>query len=174
MPFGECSWISDGLGNGDKLLKRLITGNVNKQRGFLGLASCCKRLIKDFSIRAETLQRLLEKNKTYWWRSEHQRTFHRLISYLSIFPILALTECENQFSFDTDSSKTRIDVVLSKNYTDGFERAVAFFSRLLLKPERQYTTIKNRLLELIATIKHFRSYVYGWKFQIRNDNAALQ
>jgi transposase InsO family protein len=56
---------------------------------------------------------------------------------------------------------------------DREEHPVAFASRQLKKPEVNYTTTEKELLAITWAVGHFRCYIYGRKFTIFTDHAAL-
>ncbi|XP_011637221.1 uncharacterized protein LOC105427251 [Pogonomyrmex barbatus] len=74
---------------------------------------------------------------------------------------------------DTDASGFGIGAILSQ-VQDGYERVIAYYSRVLNKPERNYCTIRRELLALVESVKHFHHYLYGKSFSIRTDHASLR
>ena len=49
-----------------------------------------------------------------------------------------------------------------------------YFSKTLSKPERNYCVTRRELLALIKGVEHFYKYLYGRKFLLRTDHAALK
>ena len=72
-----------------------------------------------------------------------------------------------------DASNTGIDAVLSQLDEEGRERAIAFGSRVLSKPERQYCVIRRELLAVVTFTRHFRSFFLGHPFTPRTDHGSL-
>jgi len=56
---------------------------------------------------------------------------------------------------------------------EGLERTIAYASRQMNKPERSYSASEAEMLALVWAAKHFRCYLYGRKFVVRTDHAAL-
>ena len=57
--------------------------------------------------------------------------------------------------------------------SDGRERVIAYGSRLLSKPERQYCVIRRELLAVVKFTQHYRPYLIAQKFTLRTDHGSL-
>ncbi|GBN03363.1 Retrovirus-related Pol polyprotein from transposon 297 [Araneus ventricosus] len=66
-----------------------------------------------------------------------------------------------------------IGAVLSQNIGNE-ERVIAYFSKSLGKPERNYYITRTELLAIVKSIVNFHHYLYGWKFLLRTDHASLR
>ncbi|GFU29445.1 hypothetical protein TNCV_418801 [Trichonephila clavipes] len=91
---------------------------------------------------------------------------------LTSAPILAYPEIGKQFIVDTDVSHGSIGAVFSQEI-DGQERVIAYFSKCLFKPERNYFVTRKELLAIVKAVEHFRPYIYGRRFLLRTDHASL-
>jgi len=56
---------------------------------------------------------------------------------------------------------------------DGEEKVILYASRLLSKAERNYDTTKKELLAVVYSLKYCRQYLFGRRFVVRTDQAAL-
>jgi len=83
-----------------------------------------------------------------------------------------MPEPDGQYILDTDASDVGLGAVLSQVQNDE-ERVIAYASRTLQKPERNYETTKKELLALVYGLKQFRQYLLGRPIIIRVDHAAL-
>ncbi|KAI4905005.1 hypothetical protein NFI96_003630 [Prochilodus magdalenae] len=146
--------------------------NIEQLRSFLGLASYYRRFVRDFASHAAPLHRLTEKGASFNWGEEQNRAFQLLRAALVSAPVLALPRAGCPFIVDTDASNFGIGAVLSQEH-EGQERVLAYFSRGLSKPERNYCVTRRELLAVVAGLKRFRPYLYGTPFTLRTDHASL-
>ena len=147
--------------------------NVTEVRSFVGLCSYYRRFVKDFAWVAGPLHGLTGKRAHFEWNEKCQQAFEELKNRLVSSPILAMPEDEGTFRLDTDASNESIGAVLSQ-VQDGQERVIAYASRLLTKPERNYCVTRRELLAVVYFIKQFRVYLLGRHFLLRTDHAALR
>ena len=86
---------------------------------------------------------------------------------------MAYPDLKATFVLDTDASQDGIGAVLSQ-IVDGQEEVIAYGSRMLTKPERQYCITRRELLAVVHFVKYFRHYLVGKKFILRTDHASLR
>ncbi|GBM21042.1 Retrovirus-related Pol polyprotein from transposon 297 [Araneus ventricosus] len=84
-----------------------------------------------------------------------------------------LRKIDKDFILDTDAGNEGIGAVLSQNIGNE-ERVIAYFSKSLGKPERNYCITRKELLAIVKSIEHFHHYLYGQKFLLRTDHASLR
>ena len=147
--------------------------SVRETQQFLGFAGYYRRFVKDFAQVARPLHRLTERPTNFVWTTECQDAFDELRRRLTSAPILAYPDFSRQFVLDTDASDTCIGAVLSQVDGEGQERVVAYGSRLLTKPERQYCVTRRELLAVVTFTKQYRSYLTGQRFLLRTDHGSL-
>ena len=124
-------------------------------RSFIGLASYYRRFIKDFTDVARPLLKLTEKNIPFQWDSSCDDAFQELKTALTSAPILAYPSAIGQFTLDTDASAFAVGAVLSQEQ-EGEERVVAYASKSLKMPERNYCVTRRELF------KHYLCGVEEW------------
>ena len=56
---------------------------------------------------------------------------------------------------------------------DGQERPIAYSSRTLSQPEKNYSQIEKEALALVYGVKKFHKYLYGRRFLLVTDHKAL-
>ena len=77
------------------------------------------------------------------------------------------------YLLDTDASDTGLGAVLSQEH-HGTEKVLAYASRVLSSPEKNYDVTRKELLTVVYGLKQFKQYLMGRRFIIRTDHAALQ
>ena len=140
---------------------------------FLGFAGYYRRFIQDFAKIARPLHKLTERQASFCWTTECQNAFDQLKKYLVSSPVLAYPDYSKPFILDTDASDTGIGAVLSQTDDHGREHVIAYGSRLLSKPERQYCVTRRELLAVVVFTRHFRSFLLGRPFLLRTDHGSL-
>ena len=149
-----------------------VPKNVKEVRSFLGLASYYRRFIKDFASIASPLHTLTSKSKEFIWDESCDRAFNTLKQCVLGAPVLAYPLPGNEYILDTDASADGIGAVLSQVH-EGEEKVVAFASRKLSKPEKNYCVTRRELLAVVTYLKYFRQYLYGQKVRTRTDHSSL-
>ncbi|GFU73199.1 retrovirus-related Pol polyprotein from transposon 412, partial [Trichonephila clavipes] len=115
---------------------------------------------------------LTESKQKFQWTKECEDSFLQLKEALTSSPILIYPQPDKPFILDTDASNESVGAVLSQEI-DGQERVVAYWSKCLSKPERNYCVTRKELLAIVKAIEHFHHYLYGQKFLLRTDHASL-
>eukprot|EP00731_Ephydatia_muelleri_P031108 Em0022g622a len=101
-----------------------------------------------------------------------QNAFEKLKSRLVSPPILAYPDFKQPFLLHTDASDAAIGAVLSQVQGDT-ERVIAYWSRKLQKAERNYSTTEREALAVVASLKEFYPYVYGFPCKLITDHNPL-
>ncbi|GFT58779.1 retrovirus-related Pol polyprotein from transposon 17.6 [Trichonephila clavipes] len=146
--------------------------NLRELRSFLGLCTYYRKFVKRFSNIARPLHKLTESKQKFQWTKECEDSFLQLKEALTSSPILIYPQSDKPFILDTDASSESVGAVLSQEI-DGQERVVAYWSKCLSKPERNYCVTRKELLAIVKAIEHFHHYLYGQKFLLRTDHASL-
>ena len=87
-------------------------------------------------------------------------------------PCLCIPLPSDSFCLQTDAPGLGIGAVLSVN-RDGKDQPVAYYSRKLTAPERNYSASELEGLAVVSSVNHFAVYQYGIKFTIETDYRAL-
>ena len=121
---------------------------------------------------AQPLVRLLGKDCKFKWTDACQDAFKALSALLIKAPVLAFPKEDLPYIVDTDASDYGIGGVLSQ-CIEGTEHVIAYYSKSLNPAQHKYCTTSRKLLAVVATLDHFKGYVWGPKFLVRTDHAAL-
>jgi hypothetical protein len=150
-----------------------VPENAKAVRSFLGLTSYYRRYIPNYATIASPLYNLYDKKKsTFKWLPEHQAAFDRLKCCVAHKVTLSFPDYKLPFTISTDASSVGIAGVLSQ-VIDNYERPIAFTSRVLTKSERNYSTFERELLDVIYSLQQFKPYIWGQRFDLYTDHAAL-
>ena len=141
-------------------------------REFLGFTGYYRRFVPDYSTVAQPLVRLLGKDCKFQWTDACQDAFKALRALLIKAPVLAFPKEDLPYIVDTDASDYGIGGVLSQ-CIEGTEHVIAYYSKSLNPAQQKYCTTRRELLAVVATLDHFKGYVWGPKFLVRTDHAAL-
>ncbi|UFO01039.1 hypothetical protein LOK48_06560 (plasmid) [Wolbachia endosymbiont of Corcyra cephalonica] len=115
---------------------------------------------------------MTEDKCSFTWDSSCDSAFNELKQRLCEAPILGYPNRNGRFIVDTDASNTGIGGVLSQEQGDR-QVVIAYFSKSLSKPERNYCVTRRELLAVVKTLQHFNKYLIGRPFTLRTDHAAL-
>eukprot|EP00731_Ephydatia_muelleri_P010420 Em0005g1006a len=151
-----------------------VPTSAKEVKQFMGLCNYYRRFVKDYSKIAAPLFKLLSKEnaKFFAWNSASQNAFEELKSRLVSPPILAYPDFKQPFLLHTDASDAAIGAVLSQ-VQGGTERVIAYWSRKLQKAERNYSTTEREALAVVASLKEFYPYVYGFPCKLITDHNPL-
>jgi len=138
-------------------------------RAFYGLVSYYRRFVQNFATIAESLSRLTKKNTPFHWTTEADTAFNKLKQALLNSITLSFPVPGVPCILDTDASDVAIGSVLSQ-VTNGVERPIAFYSRVMNSAQRNYCPT----LAVIASLQHFRHYLLGNHIILRTDHHSLK
>ncbi len=101
--------------------------------------------------------------------------FQTLKELFTSYPVLRNPDHTKCFIVDTDASAHAVGATISQDFSDG-RHPIAFFSKSLSPPERNYDIYDRELLSIIYAVKAFRYLLLGaqHKFLIRTDHNNLK
>lgn len=132
--------------------------SVRDLRSFLGLCSYFRRFVPNFAELASPLSSLLRKNAPFYWTSECEASFSQQKFLLTSGPILRHFDPAAPTEVHTDASGIGIGAVLVQRL-HGTEHVIAYASRTLSKPEKNYTVTEQECLAVIFAVHKFRPYI---------------
>jgi hypothetical protein len=129
-------------------------------------------LVPNFAKIAKPLSQLTRKGQEFSWGPRQQEAFESLKERLCATPVLGYPNFKLPFILTTDGSKTAIGAILSQ-IQDGVERPLAYTSRQLNMAKHASSASEVELLALVWATKYFSCYLFGAKFVVKTDHAAL-
>jgi hypothetical protein len=129
--------------------------------------------VPKFAEIAKPLTELVKKDVKFHWSDRQQAAFDNLKAELCSERVLAYPDFTQRFILTTDASKVAIAAILSQ-VQEGVESPIAYASRQMNRAEQNYSASEAEMLALTWATKHFRCYLYGTKFVVRTDHAALR
>lgn len=134
---------------------------------FLGFCNFFRRFIHRYSQIAGPLTGLLKgsqkgkKSGPFEWPESAEQAFRQLRDQFLNPPLLRHFNPSNRTRIETDASDFGIAGILSQLQETGQWHPIAFWSRKLLDPERNYETHDQELLAIVMAMKQWRHYCEG-------------
>ena len=147
--------------------------NKRKIKRYLGMAGFYRKFVKNFSIIAEPLTRLLRKDHKMIWTEECQTAFERIKAVLQNYPVLKAPEFDKPFRITTDASDVGAGAVLLQDSESGIEKPVSYFSRKFNRCQKNYSTIEKECLALVWAIQQFQVYIGSTPTIVYTDHNPL-
>lgn len=148
-----------------------VTGK--QLESFLGFANYLRDYIPLLSSVAAPLERLRKlKFIGEEWTQECQLAFDTIKALLSAAPTLNHAHPDHELLVATDASEAGVGAVLYQ-HINGRNQYISFASKALNKAQTNYPATRRELLAVIFAVSKFRHWLYGRKFSLYCDHAAL-
>ncbi len=147
---------------------------IKEVRQFVGLASYFRRFIPLFASIAHPLHSLTRKGEAFNWTPACQTAFDTLKQRLVEAPVLAYPNLDKSYTLETDASSKGLGAILSQEQHDGKLHPVAYASRALSNPEKNYGITDLETLAVVWSISHFHAYLYGNDVTVYTDHSAVK
>ena len=125
--------------------------------------------MRDFSVIASPLTRLLRKGIKFEWTNKCHNSFKQLKGMLVEAPVLMQRTSGKEYTLYSDASSIGLGCVLMQ---DG--KVVAYASKQLKAHERNYPTHDLELAAVVFALKIWRHYLYGEKCRIYTNHKSLK
>ena len=113
-----------------------------------------------------------QKDCAFAWGKEQQKAFDEIKEKSTTQPVLALFDPNARTKVHTDTSQEGIGAILLQEQADGSLRPVMYYSQTTTKDEK-YHAYELEMLAVVKALQKFRVYLYGKKFKIVTDCAAV-
>jgi hypothetical protein len=139
---------------------------VKEVRQFLGLAGYNRRFIEGFANIARPLHDLTRDDHEWYFGPAQVIAFQTLKMELATQPVLLMPNQDEPFYLTCDASDVATGAILQQKDDKGHLHPIAYFSKSLNQPERNYPIYDKELLAIIKALLHWRHYLMGAKHQI--------
>jgi len=150
--------------------------NVKGIQSFLGFANFYRWFIRDYSKITMPLSSLTRKEKAWEWGDKQQEAFEMLKEAMITEPILQHFDLERAITIETDVSDYAIGAICSQPDEKEILHPVAYYSRKLKDPERNYDIHDKELLAIVDALRKWDTYckTMGPKIMILTDHKNLE
>ena len=131
------------------------------------------KFIPHLSALLHPLNQLLKANTTWFWSDSCEQAFQEAKQKLASAPVLVHYDLSLPLRLAGDASQYGIGAVISQVGPNGDEQPVAYASRTLSTPEKNYSQIEKEALSLIFGLHKFHQYLYARNFTIVTDHKPL-
>ena len=107
------------------------------------------------------------------WGDGQQKAFDNVKQWITKEPVPEIFQIDRHHILQTDASNHQIGVVLLQKGSDGEIHPVMYASLKLLPREVRYAIPEKEALVVFWGVQKFYKYLYGTKFTIQTDCAAL-
>jgi len=152
----------------DIIMKWPILKSIKQLRSFLGLINYYRKFINGFALIALPLTRLLKSKVKFRMTDEAASAFEEFKTILTTEPLLKLPDYSQEFQVFADASGEAVGGVLEQNGSP-----IAYFSKQLSIPQKNYTITEKEALALLLTLERFKSIVINSKIICYTDHSAL-
>jgi hypothetical protein len=142
--------------------------NVSDIGYFMGLAGYYRRFIVGFSNIYHPITYLQKKGTKFEWTLKCEKKFNLLKELLTSEPVLKIADPNEFFVVCTYTCKEGIGGVLMQN-----GHVIGYESINLKEHGRNYATHELELASIVHTLRMWRHYLMGKKFELRIDHIGL-
>ena len=129
---------------------------------FIGFANFYRRFIVGFSSIVAPITQLTRQHSRFQWSQEAQEAFTKLKALFTSAPILRHPDPALPFVLEVDASETATGAILSQRQgPKALLHPVAFASRKLSSPERNYDVGDRELLAIKFALEEWRYLLEG-------------
>lgn len=138
--------------------------NKSDSQAFLGLLKFYNSFLYHKAMVAKPLHCLLDIQAPWKWGHKEAATFQAVKDLLTSDSILLQYDNNLPLTLTCDASPYGVGAVLSHCLPNGTEAPITYYSRTLSATEWNYGHIDKEALAIVAAVKHFNDYLYGWVF----------
>lgn len=152
-----------------------VPKNSKETHSFVALCGYFRKFVKNFSIIATPLQRLvnIKSEKDFIFDENCMAAFYELKSILTSSPVLSIYDPKKETELHTDASALGFGAILLQRQEDGKFHPVAYFSKVTTESEKKLHSYVLETLAIYYALERFRIYLEGLQFTIVTDCNSL-
>ena len=147
--------------------------DISELQSFIGSANYLRKFIPHFADKMALLYALLKLNSKWKWDSTEQMAFEQIREAMSSDTTLGHYSCTRDVVLQVDSSGKGLGAVMLQPDENDQLRPIAYTSRVLTPPEKNYSQIEREALALVFGAEKCRQYLLGRSFILRTDHKPL-
>lgn len=147
--------------------------DVTQLRSFLGSVNYYGKFVKGMTDLRGPLDELTKKDVRFQWEPKHEEAFNKLKKVLNSDLVLTHYDPKRKIVVAADASSYGKSGTLMHEFPGGKLRPIFHVSQSLNAAEKNYPQIHREAAALDFTVKRFRPYIYGRKFELQTDHQPL-
>ncbi|KAK0424201.1 hypothetical protein QR680_008545 [Steinernema hermaphroditum] len=157
----------------EAMLKMPAPKDLKEVESFLGMVQYYAKFIPQLASMAVPLNALRKKEAKFVWKKEQEDAFQQIRAKLADTKTLTHYDPKELVVLATDASDYGLGAVIFHRYADKSKKVIAYASRALTKPERNYAQIDKEALGIVFGVEKFNQYLYGRRFLLLTDHKPL-
>ena len=153
-----------------KIRAILEIGPPENRKGVLriiGMVGAYRRFCPNLSTILTPLTNLVSPKSKFEWTHECQLALNKIKGILGSYPVLVPPDYTREFRLYVDCSDVGAGAALVQELEDMVEHPISYYSKKLLKYQRNYSTVEKEALALLLAVKFFDVYLSSSPFPIR-------
>ena len=134
----------------------------------------CHQSIANFSIIAETLQRLTKKNQKFIWGKEQQEAFQTVKQKLTSAEVMSYYNPIAETNIIVDSGPRGLGAILSQKQKNAQFKPISYSSGALTDVESRYSQTEKEALAVTWAFQHYHYYIYDRHVTVYTDHKPLE
>ena len=160
-------------------------------RSFIGMVNYYRDFVRQRAHILQPLTAQTKEKRKIVWNDACQDAFDKIKSSLAQDCMLYYPNPNLPFIIEPDASDYQLGSIVLQNNVELPEenilklftsspstapekfRPVAYFSRKLTRPQKNYTTLEKELLSIVETLIEYRTFLFGRKVYVFSDHRNL-